>query len=288
MMPKRISVILTTYNQPDWLRKVLWGYEAQTFKDFEVLIADDGSGPDTRSLVEEFRDHSALTIRHIWHLHDGFRKCAILNAAIRESRTDYLVFTDGDCIPRNDFVEAHVRRARKGRFLSGGYVKLSTPVSQAITREDIHNQRPFDVEWLRSQGQPRTSKHLKLTRSRSLAWLLNAAATTRPTWNGHNASGWKEDLVRVNGYNEDMRYGGLDRELGERLVNVGVRGLQIRYSAVCVHLEHPRPYRDPAILARNRAIREAVRRNHVTRTPNGIVKDSPLTEVRPSPSATAS
>jgi len=74
-----------------------------------------------------------------------------------------------------------------------------------------------------------------------------------------------------------MPYGGLDRELGERLVNAGVKGLQIRYSAVCVHLDHPRPYKDPEILARNRAVREAVRRDHVTRTPNGIVKDLPLT-----------
>ncbi|MBP8303439.1 MAG: glycosyltransferase family 2 protein [Phycisphaerae bacterium] len=277
MTPKRISIILTTYNQPEWLGKVLRGYEVQTFKGFEVILADDGSGPETRALADAFRGRGPLAIRHVWQPHDGFRKCRILNQAIMASETDYLLFSDGDCVPRNDFVEVHVRNARRGRFLSGGYVKLTTPASEAITEEDVRAQRPFDVAWLRRHGQPWSLKLAKLTRSRPLARVLNALTTTGATWNGHNASTWKEDLVRVNGYNEDMPYGGLDRELGERLVNAGVKGLQIRYSAVCVHLDHPRPYKDPEILARNRAVREAVRRDHVTRTPNGIVKDLPLT-----------
>jgi glycosyltransferase involved in cell wall biosynthesis len=267
MMPKRISIILTTYNQPEWLRKVLWGYEVQTFKDFEVLIADDGSDAPTCEVVEAFRDRGILAIQHIWHLHNGFQKCKILNAAIMASEADYLLFSDGDCIPRNDFVEVHFQRARMGRFLSGGYVKLTLSVSQAITEEDIRAQRPFDAVWLRSHGQPRSLKLLKLTRSTYLAGLLNAVATTRPTWNGHNVSGWKEGLLRVNGYNEDMQYGGLDRELGERLVNAGLRGLQIRYSAVCVHLDHARPYKTPETLARNRAVRAAVRRDRIIRPP---------------------
>jgi glycosyltransferase involved in cell wall biosynthesis len=272
LMSKRISVILTTYNQPEWLRKVLWGYGVQTFKDFEVLIADDGSGPETRSVVEGFKDHGLLTIRHIWQPHNGFQKCKILNTAIVASEADYLLFSDGDCIPRNDFVEVHVDRARTGRFLSGGYVKLTLPVSQVLTEEDIQAQRPFDVTWLRSQGQPRSLKLLKLTRSTTLAGLLNAVATTRPTWNGHNASGWKEDLLRVNGYNEDMQYGGLDRELGERLVNAGLCGIQIRYSAVCAHLDHARPYKTPETLAKNRALRAAVRKDRIISTPHGITR----------------
>jgi len=73
--------------------------------------------------------------------------------------------------------------------------------------------------------------------------FLNTLTTTNPTWNGHNVSGWKDDVIAVNGYNEDMQYGGLDRELGERLINYGIKGKQIRYSAICVHLDHPRPYR---------------------------------------------
>lgn len=277
MTPRRISIILTTYNQPEWLGKVLRGYEVQTFKEFEIILADDGSGPDTRALVDAFRGRGPLTVRHVWHPHEGFQKCRILNKAIVASEADYLLFSDGDCVPRNDFVEAHVRNARRGWFLSGGYVKLTMPASKAITEEDVRAQRPFDVTWLRQHGQPWSPRLAKLTRSTSLARLLNTLTTTGATWNGHNASTWKEDLVRVNGYNEDMSYGGLDRELGERLMNAGLRGLQIRYSAVCVHLDHPRPYKDPEALARNRALREAVRRDHVTSTPNGIDKDSPVT-----------
>lgn len=73
-----------------------------------------------------------------------------------------------------------------------------------------------------------------MTTSKLLASILNAVTTTKPTWNGHNASGWMEDVMRVNGYDERMEYGGQDREFGERLVNCGITGLQIRYSAICL------------------------------------------------------
>lgn len=94
-----VSVIFTTYNQPQWLQKVLWGFECQTHKNFEIVIADDGSQEATRELVQNFRENSHLRIQHIWHPDEGYQKCPILNKAIVASKADYLIFTDGDCIP---------------------------------------------------------------------------------------------------------------------------------------------------------------------------------------------
>lgn len=271
----KISVIISTYNSPAWLEKVLWGYECQTYRNFEVVIADDGSAEPTRQLIERFKRDSSLEIIHVWHEDRGFQKSEILNKATLAATTDYLLYSDGDCIPRKDFVEVHAREARPGKFLSGGYFMLPMNTSQRITREDIGSGRAFEKEWLHAHGLARTFKTLKLTSHGWREKFLNFITPTGATWNGHNASGWKKDIVSVNGYNEQMQYGGQDRELGERLVNKGITGKQIRYSAVCIHLDHKRGYKTPESIQKNKSIRQETRNLHKTWTEFGIVK-SPI------------
>lgn len=267
-----VSVIITTYNQPEWLRKTLLGFEQQDISNFEVIIADDGSGDETNAIIQQFIDRKQLDINHVWHPDTGFNKCAILNKSILAAKFEYLIFTDGDCIPRKDFVSVHIDNAQKGRFLSGGYFKLNSDISKCITDYDIEKQAPFMVKWLLHKGQSFTYKMLKFGRYELIQSFLNLLTVTKATWNGHNVSGWKSDILAVNGYNEDMQYGGLDRELGERLENFGVHGKQIRYSAICVHLDHPRPYRTNDTLSKNRAIRDRVKRQRIVWAENGIVK----------------
>ena len=79
-------------------------------------------------------------------------------------------------------------------------------------------------------------------------------------------------MVGVNGFDMDMGYGGLDRALGERLVNLGVPGRQIRHRAPCLHLWHPRPYRSAEVVAGNRAIRDRIRANDEVRARLGIAE----------------
>ncbi|HEU0052726.1 MAG TPA: hypothetical protein VFQ39_06100, partial [Longimicrobium sp.] len=110
------------------------------------------------------------------------------------------------------------------------------------------------------------------TRSAALARLLDAATPTKATWNGHNASGWRADLFRVNGYDMDMAYGGLDRAVGECLENAGVRGLQVRFRAPVLHLHHERPYVDREKWRRNRELRETIRREGATRARRGLAE----------------
>lgn len=251
-----VSVIISTYNEPDWLEKSLWGWDEQAGGEFELLVADDGSGPETAERIERLRADTSLQIRHVWQEDRGFRKSAILNRAIEQARGEYLVFSDGDCIPRSDFLATHMSYARHGCYLSGGYFKLPRDVSEAITREDVRAARPFDPDWLDARGVARTKARLLLTASPLWGSLLNSISTTVPTWNGHNSSGWKADLVAVNGFNEAMGYGGQDRELGYRLANNGVRPRQIRFSTVCVHLEHPQSWRTEEAVAASKAIIE--------------------------------
>ena len=266
----RTSVIVTTYNSPDWLEKVLWGFEAQTVRDFELLVADDGSDDRTRERLAALRPRLTYPVRHLWHPKEGFRKCTILNAAIAAAAHPYCVFTDGDCVPRADFLAVHVAAARPGTFLSGGYLKLPMGTSERIGREDILAGRATDARWLRAHGTPWSRRLQRLAWGPGMAAFLDRLTPTGATFNGHNASAWREDLVRVNGFDERLEWGGLDRELGERLEHAGVHGRQIRHRALVVHLDHGRGYKRPEAIARNRAIRDEVAARQLTRAPVGL------------------
>ncbi|HNQ27153.1 MAG TPA: glycosyltransferase family 2 protein [Aquaticitalea sp.] len=267
------SIIISTYNSPDWLAKVLCGYNNQTYRQFEIVIADDGSGEETFDLIEKFKGAVFYNIVHVWHEDRGFQKSQILNKAILECQADYILMSDGDCIPRPDFVEQHVKYREEGYFLSGGYFMLPMAISKAITEEDIYSGRCFDISWLKKQGLKSSFKNNKLTSSGFKSWLLNRLTTTNASWNGHNASGWKKDILAVNGFDERMQYGGQDRELGERLMNMGIKGKQIRYSAICLHLDHKRGYKTKESIERNLQIRKDVKTQKKTWTEYGISKE---------------
>jgi len=266
----KASVIFSTYNAEAWLEKTIWGFACQREKDFEIIVADDGSRPETKALIDRLRTEIPMPLKHVWQPDNGFQKSQILNKAIVAAETDYLIFTDGDCIPREDFVGQHLRHRAKGYFLSGGYFMLPMKTSLAISKQDILSQRCFRLDWLKRHGLPASFKNIKLAVSGVGAWLLNSITPTKATWNGHNASGWKEDLVAINGFNQDMQYGGQDRELGERLFNKGLRSKQIRYSAICVHLDHKRGYVNEETWKKNFAIRANTKKNKVVRTRVGI------------------
>lgn len=274
MKSPQISIILSTYNQPSWLEKALQGYEFQTFKDFEILIADDGSKDETRLLIENYKKKSKLKIKHIWHEDNGFQKTIILNKSIISSKSDYLLFSDGDCIPRSDFVEKHISQKEEKYFLSGGYFKLPLSISEIISPDDIKNQNCFDINWLKKNGLNSSIKNYKLTARGCTEKLLNRLTPTKATWNGHNSSGWKKDILNVNGFDERMQYGGEDRELGERMLNLGIRSKQLRYSAVCVHLDHARGYVKQEMIEKNNIIRKKVKQTKSVYTLHGIKKNS--------------
>lgn len=264
------SVIFTTYNHPNWLEKTLWGFSAQSFRDFEIIVADDGSDERTREVVERVQAEIDLPIQYIWQEDDGFQKCRILNKAIVASRGEYLIFTDGDCIPHPDFVKNHVELAEPNTLLSGGYFKLPLDVSRAISKQDILDGNSTSPSWLLKHGVSFTPKIAKLYSHPTWGALLDAITSTRATWNGHSASTWKKHVIDTNGFDERMQYGGQDREFGERLVNMGLKTKQVRYRCSCVHLDHGRGYARPESIAKNRKIRQHTRKSHVTRTEFGI------------------
>lgn len=272
LAPKSIGVVISTYNNPKWLQKTLWGYEAQSFSNFEIIIADDGSSHETEELINSFKEKGILKITHVWHPDNGFRKSEILNKAIIASTSEYLIFTDQDCIPRKDFIQTHLNYAEQGYILSGGYFKLPSDISNEITKDDILSGKSFELNWLLQKGLKRSFKCTKLLKNEPFRRFMNFITPANASWNGCNSSGWKKDMLKINGFNEDMQYGGQDREFGERLFNMGIKAKQIRYSAICIHLHHKRPYKTKETLEKNRLIRKNTRSAKIIETPNGIKK----------------
>ena len=209
----------------------------------------------------------------MWHEDLGYRRQIILNEAIVKAKNEYIVFTDGDCIPKNNFIELHAKYAEKGRFISGGYCKLDMPLSNLISIDSISNGECFDVKWLNKHGNIGSSQFRKLATGPRMSSFLDLITTSRASFTNCNSSAWKSDLLAINGYDERMLYGGPDRELGSRLENYKVYGKQVRHTVLCLHLDHPRGYKTKESLDRNLAIRASTKKENKVWTDYGIVKD---------------
>jgi glycosyltransferase involved in cell wall biosynthesis len=264
----RLSVVVTTYNNPRGLRLVLAGLRRQTFQDFELLIADDGSGPETGRMVREFAARASFPVRHVWHPDEGFRKCTISNKAIVEATGDYLVFFDGDCVPGRQCLQIHRRAARRDSYLAGGAVYLDRHLSDSLTVADVEAgrlDRP-GLWWMRVNKRRRLLvRHLPFVRD-----AMNRRVPREPSWRGGNSSAWAHHMRAVGGFDERFTYGFEDADFGHRLQALGVHGRSIRYSNPVMHVEHSRPYADPLQVERNRKLYEQNRADRLVWTPHGL------------------
>ncbi len=268
------ELILSTYNSPRALVLTLLSVARQSRRPDSVCVADDGSGPDTAEAIAGVQARVPdLPIRHLWHEDRGFEKNVILNKAIASSQADYLVFIDGDCLIHPGFIARHLELARPDRFLSGSLIRLDAATTEAVTEADVLEGRVFDRGWLARSGSfGRFSTRLKA--GLLPKWAGNALEAVYPVgrnWCGANGSAFRDAILRVNGLDETMKYGGGDKEFGIRLENSGVKGRHVRFTAPLVHLDHPRGYKDAGRIAEHRAKIALARRNGKIWAEAGIV-----------------
>lgn len=235
----RIAVIITTYNRPDALAAVLEGYLAQTECNFEVLIADDGSTSETADLVRKYKERASFELTHVWQEDKGFRAAAIRNRALAISSADYVIFTDGDCVPPKDFVARHRMLSEPQHFLSGSRLLLSQKFTEKVLREKIPIHLWGFEKWMSMWRQGHISRLLPLLRLPNLAGLRKIFPHR---WEGAktcNLSAFREDLVRVNGLDESYTgWGQEDSDLVVRLIRAGITNKSARFSAPVLHLWH--------------------------------------------------
>ena len=269
----KIAVVMSTYNSPASLRKAMLGYVAQQDPNFELLIADDGSDGCTADLLKE-NCFSSLNLKHVWHADEGYRLSAIRNLAITKTDADYLIFTDGDVIPRKDFISNHRRQARPSTFTSGCRINIPEHLHKHFTDADILKNIIFSPEYF---------KHVALKMpmfrrwSLKLGWpgisIMNFFQWRHCVFYGSNTGVWRDDLVRANGFDEAwIGYGSEDRDIGFRLKNLGVKFRYLKHSFVQYHLAHPQPYRRVDEVSHNRSVMRSRKRSNIGWISTGIVK----------------
>ena len=234
----RTAVILTTYNRPDALDAALAGYREQTPGEFELIVADDGSTDDTRALVETYAASAPFPVRHVWQDDRGFRAGAARNRAASTTRADYIIFSDGDCVPPRDFVSRHLALAEPGCFLAGNRVLLTESFTQRVLRSRIPIHRWSNVQWIAAWMRRDVNRALPLLALPNGAFRLRH----RSRWEGVktcNLSMWRSDFERANGFDERYAGWGLeDSDLVVRLLHAGVRHKSARFAAPVFHLWH--------------------------------------------------
>ena len=262
-MALKVSVIVPTYNQPGFLHLVLCSFEVQTCRDFELLVADDGSGPETRELVEGWRVRGPFPIRHVWHEDEGFRKTVILNEAVKQSSGDYLIFNDGDCLAHPRFVASHVEFARPNGFAVGRTPRLSRRLTARVTEERVRSRKAQRMTLGKVAdylfGESKKMEFGSYIGNRALFELVQRTKKNLDLWGG-NFSCFKSDYVKVNGFNEEfIGWGKEDLELGIRFRNLGLRPVSVANRAINFHLWHPKPGRRSYNVALQNRIKKSYR-----------------------------
>lgn len=226
----RTCLLITTYNWPEALRLTLASVARQTRMPEEIVIADDGSGPDTRAVIDQWRGRG-LPIEHVWQEDVGFRVARSRNSAIACTRADYIVSIDGDMVLHPRFIEDHVNAARPDWFIQGARPRLSPETTAKLLQYGVPRVSLF------ARGMQQRPYAL---RSTLLSKLMSRTKTTVVGIQGCNQSFWREHAVRVNGYDERFNnWGPEDREFAARLLHIGLKRRQLRHLAIAFHLYHP-------------------------------------------------
>jgi glycosyltransferase involved in cell wall biosynthesis len=244
----KLSLIILTYNQPGALALILKSIALQTVLPDEVLIADDGSGDETRILIRTWQEHFPVPLLHVWHEDRGCRASAIRNQAIKKSTGDFLIFSDGDLFFHPRFIEDFRKNISDKTALIGSRVFLTKSASRRrISKNRIRPVFPF------------LSPEIELNRLNSIRfpllnhWLKPVQFSVR--LRGGLSGVWRKDLEAVNGWNEEFTGWGLeDTEFVARLFHAGISFKKIKFQAITFHLWHEQQTRD--LLPQNQLLME--------------------------------
>ena len=247
MPPARpLSLVITTYNRPDALAAVVHACFMQDDKNFEIIIADDGSAANTAACIERLARASPVPLRHVWQPDQGFRAAMARNRGILAARGDYIVFLDGDCIPQRDFIARHRALARPGRLVSGSRILMSEALTRRVLDDGIDvaaASRVTQLGW-------RLGGHINKVAQLLVRLPDIARSSKRFNWRrikSCNLAVWRSDLARVNGFDESFTgWGYEDSDLVLRLLHAGVLRTDGAFATEVFHLWHREAGRDRA------------------------------------------
>jgi glycosyltransferase involved in cell wall biosynthesis len=268
MVTGLISVIVTTYNREAALDAVLRALGRQSDRDFEIIVADDGSGEATCQLVAHRGARLGIALKHVWQEDRGFRAAEVRNRGIRESSGSYCVFLDGDCIPRPDFIAVHRWLAEPGWFVTGNRVLLAREFTEQVLAQSIEPERWGLATWMTLRAQRKINRLAPL-----LPIPTGPLRKLRATaWKGArscNLAVWRSDLDRLDGFDAEFNGWGLeDSDLLIRLLHAGVRRKDGNFATGVLHLWHPES--DRSYLPENQRRLDEVARSRRIRAIDGL------------------
>ena len=243
--PEKISVIVSTYNKPQMLAMVLESLAHQRRgrhgAGYEVIVADDGSGIETRALIERLRPAYPVPLLHAWQPDDGFRVAAARNTALLMASGDYTVFIDGDCLVTSDFVATHARLAEPGWFVAGARCFIKRRHTQAMMGDPRRWSRPRRTAWFGHALLAAANRPFQLLSLPGDLMRYRRAGDWRKVQTC-NLAVWRADIDRINGFDETYIGHGLeDSDFALRLIRAGIGRKSGRFGSVVLHLWHPRP-----------------------------------------------
>jgi glycosyltransferase involved in cell wall biosynthesis len=275
MAKPEISIVVCTYQRPENLRRVLASIEGQKGVEgkLEVVVADDGSTDETPDVVARFARETPFPVRFVTHPHRGFCPGRGRNEGVAASSAEYLLLLDGDCLLPPDRARIHLRRRKRGRVLIGDRICLSREVTQGIT-EDIARRGDYQslVSW---DERVRVAKYAIKS-----AWYGLTRHATKPRLTSNNVGIWRDDYLRVNGFDENyVGWGCEDDDFGNRLRRLGLRLKATVWQTGSFHLWHPPDPTAPSRWEQGRNVEYFKRPFHLAQCGNGLVK-RPVADIR--------
>lgn len=224
------SLVTPTYNWPKALNLLLKSVLKQSRLPDEVIIADDGSKPDTKKLIKDYQRKFPIPLIHIWHEDNGNRKPRIMNKAIAKAQYNYIIEIDGDIIMHQEFIKDHLKFAKKGQYLYGSRVNIQKEhLDELFSKEQVAFN--YFSKGIKKRGR---TIHLPL-----LTKFYKPVEKRSNKLRGCNMSFWREDFIKINGFNENLVGWGIDdSEMIQRLHNIGIVGKRLKFAGIAYHIYH--------------------------------------------------
>ncbi|MDA7742329.1 glycosyltransferase family 2 protein [Francisellaceae bacterium] len=245
-MSLKASLIISTYNWPSALEKVLVALNNQTYDNFEVLVVDDGSKSETKELVKKLTQEASYDMRYFWQDDKGFRLSKARNMGIENALGNYLIFIDGDCIPRPSFIKNHIALAEAGYFVCGNRILLSESFSNHFLNSNNDISTWGLGKWLFHRCKGSINRwHSLLSFAGYQSKLRKKNADKWQKARGCNLAFWKQDLVNANGFEERfVGWGYEDSDMLIRLLNAGIKRKSGKFSVPVLHIWHKEASRE--------------------------------------------